>query len=132
MAQLVPAAWAQILMAGCSAASGTAVSAPGHCGILLPDGISCFGFLLKWCPLPPMLAGTAEQSLAPLALSPHALLEGRGAEIILSLQQWACAQPILACRPLCYVLPALDTPACPATRWTFLLPPAPAEQILLR
>lgn len=33
---------------------------------LPPDGISCFIFLLKWCPLPPMRAGTAEQSLAPL------------------------------------------------------------------
>lgn len=60
---------------------------------LPPDGISCFAFLLKWCPLPPMLAGTAGQSLAPLALSPHAVLEGGWAEIILSLQQRACAQP---------------------------------------
>lgn len=51
---------------------------------LPPDGISCFVFLLKWCPLPPMLAGTAEQSSALLALSTHALLEGGWAEIILS------------------------------------------------
>lgn len=67
----MPAAWAQILVAGCSAASGTAVSAPGHCHRRKTHSLASrwnflFCFLSKWCPLLPTLGGTAEQSLTPL------------------------------------------------------------------